>query len=506
MLLVTASKSSIQLTRKNGSPASKNMDCRSNLPGSFKVFVLIALLMSCTSFAADSRSPKETRHSQVLILGAGMSGIAAAKTLQQHGIRDFVILEGYERIGGRMRHVEFAGTVVELGANWVGGTEHNPIWVLAQKYGLKGAYTMAHPTPGCYIVRNETGHDVTHMDKHEEFQEAIKNLDSIVEKRRQSGKGDLDAQTGIRLAGWQAENPVQSTVEYFYYDFSEAIPPHYITCSVEMLTNGSIDSTNGKQYFISDPRGYSHIVDEMAQSFLSPDDPRLLLNHTVDVINWDRNGVSVSTKTGDVFTADYLLVTFSVGVLKSNAVSFKPQLPPQILEPIYKVAMANYIKIFLKFPYRFWDERQYIFYASRRRGYYPVWEDLQVDGGLPDDVSILFVTVTGEEATRVQFQSEDNTKAEIMEVLRSVYGDGIPEATNILYKRWGRDPLFYGTYSNPPIGMTHQDYLALQTNVSRIYFAGEATHELYFGFVHGAYFSGVERADKLAHDILNNRG
>lgn len=452
-------------------------------------------------FAANSSCQKE-RHSQVLILGAGMSGIAAAKTLhEKHGIDDFVILEGYNRIGGRMRQVEFAGTVVELGANWVQGIKNNPIWDLVQKYNLRGGFTMAEPTPGLYIVRNETGHDVTGLDMHEAFYEAVNVLDTIINERRQQGKGDLSARAGIRLAGWQPQNPAQSSVEYFYYDFEYAVPPKYISCGVKMFTNGSIDSVGDKQYFISDSRGYSYLVDEMAQSFLAPEDSRLLLNQVVDVIEWDEDGVKVSTKTREVFTADYLLITFSIGVLKSNAITFKPQLPPQMLEPIFKLTMVDYIKIFLKFPYRFWDKKQYIFYASQRRGYYPVWQDLEVDGNLPEGVNILFITVTGEEATRVQYQSDNDTKAEIMAILRKVYGSDIPEATDILYKRWAHDPLFYGTYSNDEIGMAHQDYLQLQTNVSRMYFAGEGTSELYNGYVHGAYFSGVERADKLANDI-----
>lgn len=478
------------------------MDLKSNL-----VCLLVCLIFFSIRILARNSGKEFQKHSQVLVLGAGMSGITAAKTLHENGIEDFIILEGSERIGGRMRCTEFAGTVIELGANWVQGIKNNPIWDLAKKYNLQGGFTMANPTVGEYIVRNETGHDVTSMDNHEAFRDALIKLKNIIEERRKAGKGDIDARTGIRLAGWQPQNPAQSTVEYFKYDFDDCLPPLYISCQVKKLTNGSIESNNGKQYFVFDPRCYSHIVDEMARSFLNPptdSHPRLLLNQVVHTIQWDTHGVSVTTQTGDVFTADYLLVTFSIGVLKSNAVSFKPQLPAQIIEPIFKQAMVDYIKIFLKFPSRFWDKKQYIFYASERRGYYPIWQDIGVDAGLPEGLNLLMITVTGEEATRIQFQSDAETKAEIMEVLFNVYGSNIPNATDILYKRWAHDPLFYGTYSNIPIGMTHEDYIALQTNVSRMYFAGEATSELYTGFVHGAYFSGLERAEKIIHDIKEN--
>ena len=450
-------------------------------------------------------SVKSVQHSKVLILGAGMSGITAAKTLHDNGITDFTILEGYERIGGRMRKAEFADTIIELGANWVQGLKNNPIWELAQKYGLKGNYTVAYPEPGYYIVRDQNGQDVTHMDNLEGMAEASKRLDEIVEERRKAGKPDIDVRTGLRLAGWQPQNAAQSSVEYFYQDFDAAVRPHYISAGVESFANGSIDSAGGQQFFVFDPRGYAVLVEEIAKSFLGPEDPRLLLNQVVNTINWSTDGVEVSTTTGLVYSADYLLVTFSVGVLKSNAVQFIPNLPANILEPIYKIEMADYIKIFLKFAYTFWDKKQYILYASERRGYYPVWQDLDIDGGVPEaGTNILIVTVTGEEATRVQYQSNEETQAEIMTVLRNVYGQKIPDPIAFNYPRWHHDPLFYGCYSNNPIGISHEDYVALNSNVSRLYFAGEATNELYNGYVHGAYFSGLNRANKMLNDIKAN--
>jgi polyamine oxidase len=447
-------------------------------------------------------SKKSVQHSKVLILGAGMSGITAAKTLDENGIKDFTILEGYDRIGGRMRKAEFADTIIELGANWVQGLKNNPIWDLAVKYELKGNYTVAYPQPGYYIVRDEYGEDVTSQDNHEGMAKAADALDVIVEERRKLGMVDFDVRTGLRLAGWQPQNPAQSSVEYFYQDFDAGDRPHYISARVKSFTNGTIDSTGGEQFFVFDQRGYAVLVEEMANSFLEPEDPRLLVNQVVNNIKWDNNGVQVSTVTGELYTADYLLITFSIGVLKNNVVKFTPDLPAKILEPIYKIEMADYIKIFLKFPRKFWDRKQYILYASKRRGYYPVWQDLEVDAGLPDEgLNILIITVTGEEATRVQYQSDEETQAEIMTVLRNVYGKDIPDPIAFNYPRWRLDPLFYGCYSNNPIGISHEDYVALASNVSRMYFAGEATNELYNGFVHGAYFSGLNRAEKMLQDM-----
>ncbi|RRT46317.1 hypothetical protein B296_00046993 [Ensete ventricosum] len=76
----------------------------------------------------------------VIIIGAGMSGISAAKTLSDAGVKDILILEATNRIGGRIRNTYFADLNVETGANWIEGVhgeEQNPIWEMAQQLGLR---------------------------------------------------------------------------------------------------------------------------------------------------------------------------------------------------------------------------------------------------------------------------------------------------------------------------------------------------------------------------------
>nr|GMC90713.1 polyamine oxidase 1 [Ipomoea batatas] len=80
----------------------------------------------------------------VIIVGAGISGIAAAKVLAENGVDDVVILEAADRIGGRIRKEEFGGVNVELGAGWiagVGGQQSNPIWDLATQSDLRTCFS-----------------------------------------------------------------------------------------------------------------------------------------------------------------------------------------------------------------------------------------------------------------------------------------------------------------------------------------------------------------------------
>lgn len=91
---------------------------------------------------ASSQSRKDAT---VLILGGGVAGVIAARTLHEQGIDDFVIVEAREELGGRLMTHPFGVPdkkyIVELGANWVQGTQtgdgtENPIWALAKKHNI----------------------------------------------------------------------------------------------------------------------------------------------------------------------------------------------------------------------------------------------------------------------------------------------------------------------------------------------------------------------------------
>ena len=71
----------------------------------------------------SSSSPVQVNKTKVLILGAGLSGIKAAKILLDKGITDFLIIEGQNYTGGRIHAVPFGGLNIEAGANWIQFTD-----------------------------------------------------------------------------------------------------------------------------------------------------------------------------------------------------------------------------------------------------------------------------------------------------------------------------------------------------------------------------------------------
>jgi polyamine oxidase len=208
---------------------------------------------------------------------------------------------------------------------------------------------------------------------------------------------------------------------------------------------------------------------------------------------------------GSCVEAAYAICTFSLGVLQNEVVAFEPELPDWKQTSIATFQMGTYTKIFLQFNETFWDpDTQFFLYASpTQRGYYPVWQSLTPEGFIPGS-NILFVTVVGRESYRVESQDDEDTKAEILEVLREMFPDvDVPEPTAFMYPRWSLVPWSYGSYSNWPVGTTLENHQNLRANIGPLYFAGEHTSAEYFGFLHGAWFEGREAGERIAGVITS---
>ena len=92
-----------------------------------------SILVLWLSLSFGASSPQEKK--KVVILGAGVSGITAAKTLFDQGVTDFLVLEGQSYIGGRVTQASFAGMKVKMGANWIHHSDQddNPLILLKNK-------------------------------------------------------------------------------------------------------------------------------------------------------------------------------------------------------------------------------------------------------------------------------------------------------------------------------------------------------------------------------------
>jgi len=171
--------------------------------------------------------------------------------------------------------------------------------------------------------------------------------------------------------------------------------------------------------------------------------------------------------------------------------------------------MGTYTKIFLQFSpdQVFWNESiQFFLYADPdERGYYPVFQSLDGPGFLPGS-GIIFVTVLQTQSYVVEAQDNETTKAQVLAVLRSMFGeDKVPEPIAFMYPRWSLEPWAYGSYSNWPPGTSLEMHQNLRANVGRLYFAGEATSTSYYGFLHGAWFEGQAIGEQIAGCLTSNK-
>ena len=264
-------------------------------------------------------------------------------------------------------------------------------------------------------LRDESGQDVTDWEVVRKFRENVEErIEDFQFAWKRRNMPDVPARVGLQLMGWESRRPIEKVLEYFKLDFEHAKQPELVP--LYQLFN------RGKDFFVSDTRGLWSLFEDLYKPLMR----HVLMQRTVQNITYSANSVEVHTESNETFVSNYALCTFSTGVLASDMVAFNPPLPEWKKEAIYKNPMSVYTKIFLKFPVKFWDDHEYILYASKQRGYFPVFQNLDRPDILPNGSNILLITVTGDEGRRIEEQTDSETKAEIMELLRRIYGESIP--------------------------------------------------------------------------------
>ena len=492
--------------------------------------VIVALVVRCAVSQSCSldRDGNAVEMVDVLILGAGISGIAAARTLEVDGTKTFLVIEANDRIGGRIR--EYDGTNIEVGANWIQGLdkkapELHPIWrewLECDSDGPEGSFT-----PDCFTyVYNEAGnqYDIDEYENiRETFDEALDEVDECGELIDISKDISLEEALSTKTSesGWDPNKPtpLYELVEWEGVDFCSAIHPrdisvyHHsrITYDEDFLADkndkkspGCEDKRDSVNYLMADEKGYSYVVDCLARNFK---DDRILNNSTITKIETADDCVCVTVEENDLYCGRYSIVTFSIGVLRASIndsqpsfFRFEPRLPQEKQDALNSIIPVHYGKIHLQFDTQFWNEikdeydQQILGYASNNeRGYYPYFI---FDKNRP---YIITADVTGDLTKKVADQSKQQTVSEVMAVLRKIFGENIPEPkhfpeprSNAIISNWSRDPLFLCTYSVIPPKVSKEIFKDLLEPVNgRLYFAGEALNGSNSGFTQGGYGSGV---------------
>ncbi|MCI0585200.1 MAG: FAD-dependent oxidoreductase [Planctomycetes bacterium] len=445
----------------------------------------LLLPAGCKSTAA----PPEPVARPVIVIGAGVAGLGAARALHDAGL-DVVVFEARDRIGGRAYTRDVGGVPVDAGAMFVHGVVDNPLAALCDALGIGVEPTGFGPIPvydaasGGWVE----GGFLQLMMATRDFEDRIKELAAAL-------PADASVRDGIEAFLGEADELSEDQRRYASFALTQLL--------IEILESGPPDTMSLRAYVESPyqefaggnhvvPGGYGRVVDALARGL------DIRLNEPVSRIAHDASGVTVSTPSGDL-RGSHAIVTVSVGVLKARKIAFDPPLPASKLAAIGRLDMGNLEKVILRFEEPFWRKHGAAFlYIAETPGEFPGFTDWTDAAGAPTLVCLY----GGRSARDVLDKWEDEEIApRAIQALREIFGADVPDPIATHVTRWRDDPWTLGSYSYLPIGSSSEDMRELGEPVGgRLLFAGEATEPLLYATVHGALVSGLREARRIAGD------
>ena len=435
------------------------------------VFLAPNLLTSCNK--DDEITPPNGK--TVIVIGAGISGLAAAKKLKDKGF-NVIILEAQEKIGGRIRTDRSLGIAFDEGASWIHGPKGNPITNLASQ---ADANTYLTDDDSLKVFDNNgTAYSDAFLDaQYTQFENAL---------------------NAVRSIGTQSQSFLEVFNSLYPTQENNRLWKYMLSAYLEFDTGGDI-STLSSKYFDDDEafsgkdvivtNGYDKIANLLGQGL------DIRLNSRVTEVNYT-SIKSLVNVNGDSVEADYVIVSVPLGVLKNNSVSFTPTLPIDKQGAIENTKMGNVNKFLFSWNTPFWEtDVQYIGYTPDTKGKFNYFMNMLKF--LPTTNSLMTFAF-GDYATVTETMSDAEIISEVMAQLKTIYGNSIPNPTNMLRTKWGQNINTFGAYSFAPNGTTSTDFDTMAKEISnKLFFAGEHTIRDYRGTVHGAYLSGIREADKI---------
>lgn len=468
----------------------------------FKRFLkIVVILLSIHSSLATGASPSHSY--KVIIVGAGVAGLEAAHYLQAHGITDYIILEARDRVGGRAWTINWNNIDIDLGATWIhGGVIQNPLMKLVAAGNIPTQEvnfdnSELYDANGKLLSdETEAGYDNTYH----QFQALLK------EKNRNISKNSNLSISDVAVEFIKAKHFDKPQQYGFLFKVSDQLEEEY-AADIKDLSALWYDSETdipGKDRVPL--HGYKDIVNGLAKDVQS----HIQLNQVVKKIDYQNSQfVTVTTANGKQFNAQNVICTLPVGVLKKGSVEFIPQLPTEKREAIEHMNMGTMNKVIMLFPQVFWGTPEYISYVPPaywsgkewvNKGKWTQFYNMDTFIHKP----VLFALVAGDFAVDLENQTDEQTIQGAMTILHKIYGPNIPNPVAYKITRWGKDPYSEGSYASLRPGALEdgEDYVNLAKPIGKhLYFAGEATNELYPATVYGAYLSG----DRAAKEVLNQK-
>jgi len=442
----------------------------------------------------------------VIIVGAGWSGISAAMTLQSKGITNFRILEARDYVGGRSRTIyeTFDGEdiPIDIGSTWIHGGKDNPIYEIATIVGgiptAESKFTelvYLENNGGPLLPENQTkpyldklfvNGFMSYQEKIQESKNKDESLQCTVDRYIDTLSNNLEKEVAI--------NCIKNDVELEY-----SAPLDQLS-----LKWWDDDSNVGGDPDLFLPEGYSPLIEAYAAPILD----KIVTEAIVTKIDYRQSIIKcMYSKLGCdsefALKSKKIIVTVPLGVLKAESIKFVPQLPRRTRRSIQGLGMGRMNKIFMFWNEVFWPPDIELFSDVVQRDFNFQFFNPILRGGKP----MLFAFFTGSEVEDIienRAYFEQKVTATAMVSLRNMFGSDIKDPEKVIVTNWNNDEFSFGTYSFNKVrssGKKAREQLAVPIRRKGLFLAGEACSSKYFQTTHGAYLSGISSAEKVVKSL-----
>ncbi|XVE86233.1 hypothetical protein DITRI_Ditri18aG0019000 [Diplodiscus trichospermus] len=446
---------------------------------------------------------RQARSPSVIVIGAGMAGVAAAHALHEASFQ-VTVLESRDRIGGRV-HTDYSfGFPVDLGASWLHGvSKENPLASIIGRLGLPLYRTSGDNSVlydhdlESYALFDTDGHQVPQdlvTKVGEAFERVLK--EASTDKVREEHSEDISISRAFSIVF--ERNP-----ELRLEGLAHKVLQWYL-CRMEGWFAADADTISLKGWDQEEllpgghglmVRGYLPVINTLAKGL------DIRMSHRVTKIVRRYNGVKVTVEDGSTFVADAAVIAVPLGVLKAKSIKFEPRLPEWKEAAIDDLGVGIENKIILHFDKVFWPNVEFLGVVAESTYDCSYFLNLHKATGH----SVLVYMPAGQLARDIEKMSDeaaaDFAFMQLMKIL--------PEASapiQYLVSRWGTDINTLGSYSYDAVGKPHDLYERLRIPVDNLFFAGEATSVSYPGSIHGAFSTGQMAAEDCRMRVLERYG
>lgn len=432
----------------------------------------------------------------VLVIGAGMAGVSAARALSQGGLR-VTVLEGRDRIGGRVHSLrDFGGSPVEAGAEFIHG-KGAATWTDVRQAGLR---TVAVPYSGSWF---RLGGRRRWLPLHLTHPGVWRSFDILWSLGRLRGP-DRSAAEFIADKGYSGR-----ARELARLTLTAHLPGGVEEVGVQGLAaDGVLHLESGVNHRVID--GYDTLAAHIATG------QRVEHGVTVSEVEWSADGVRVATTGGTTFTAAAAVSTLPHGVLAADSVRFAPELPKSKQLALERISTGPVAKVLLGFEERFWPARMTqlvcgdgpvtLYWPTGYGCEHPPSAGSASDGaGGSPRLAVLSAYATGPRARALSEAGPEGALQRVLDDVCALYPE-VPVRQLLRETRvvdWLADPFACGGYTFLPPGAVGARADLAAPDTGRLFWAGSATHwHPVADTVEAAYLSGLRAARQVSAALM----